>query len=113
MTNEIPLTVEDAAAALRQGDLSSVELTEACLARADALDPVLGTYLLRFDETALAAAATADDELAAGIDRGPLHGIPVGMKDILAMPEGPDHGAEPGARPGVGRGQGGPGGHAG
>jgi aspartyl-tRNA(Asn)/glutamyl-tRNA(Gln) amidotransferase subunit A len=89
VTYEIPLTVEDAAAALRQGVLSSVELTSACLARADALDPVLGTYLLRFDEHALAAAATADQELAAGVDRGPLHGIPVGMKDILAMPEGP------------------------
>ena len=86
---EIPLTVEAAADALRGGALSSVELTTACFARADALDPELGTYLARFDDTALAAAAVADEELAAGIDRGPLHGIPVGMKDILAMPEGP------------------------
>jgi aspartyl-tRNA(Asn)/glutamyl-tRNA(Gln) amidotransferase subunit A len=86
---EIPLTVQDAAAALRAGELTSVELTTACLARADALDPELGTYLARFDEAALVAAAIADDQLAAGIDHGPLQGIPVGMKDILAMPEGP------------------------
>ncbi len=89
---EIPLSVRDAAAAMRAGDLTSVELTEACLARADALDAELGSYLLRFDEAALATAATADVELAAGIDHGPMQGIPIGMKDILAMSEGPTTG---------------------
>jgi aspartyl-tRNA(Asn)/glutamyl-tRNA(Gln) amidotransferase subunit A len=87
--NEVPLSVERAGASLRAGDLTSVELTEACLSRADAIDAQVGSYLVRFDDAALAAAATADAELAAGVDRGPLHGIPVGMKDILAMPEGP------------------------
>src|SRR5690349_12603695 len=86
---EIPLTVEAAAAALRTGELTSGALTAACLARADALDPDLGTYLARFDDAALAAAAAADADLSAGVDRGPMQGIPVGMKDILAMPEGP------------------------
>jgi len=85
----IPLTVKDAAARLRAGELSSVELTRAVLARADRLDGRLGTYLARFDERALAAAAAADAELAAGIDRGPLHGVPVAVKDILAAREGP------------------------
>jgi aspartyl-tRNA(Asn)/glutamyl-tRNA(Gln) amidotransferase subunit A len=85
----IPLTVQDAAAGLRAGDLSSVELTRAMLARADRLDGRLGTYLARFDERALAAAAAADAELAAGVDRGPLHGVPVAVKDILAAREGP------------------------
>jgi aspartyl-tRNA(Asn)/glutamyl-tRNA(Gln) amidotransferase subunit A len=59
------------------------------LARADAVDAVLGTYLARFDEQALASAARADRELAEGVDRGPLHGIPIGIKDILAVAEGP------------------------
>jgi len=86
---EIPLSVWEAAAALRSGDLTSVELTAACLARADAYDAELGTYLARFDDAALAAAAAADADLSAGVDRGPMQGIPVGMKDILAMPEGP------------------------
>jgi aspartyl-tRNA(Asn)/glutamyl-tRNA(Gln) amidotransferase subunit A len=86
---DIPLSVKDASERLRSGALSSVELTQAVLARADELDPQLGTYLARFDEAALASAATADAELAAGLDRGPFHGIPVGVKDILAASEGP------------------------
>ena len=87
--NEIPLTIADAAASLRSGALSSVELTSICLDRADVLDAKLGTYLERFDEAAMAAAARADAEFAAGIDRGPMQGIPVGVKDIVASAEGP------------------------
>jgi Asp-tRNA(Asn)/Glu-tRNA(Gln) amidotransferase A subunit family amidase len=89
VTTDRPLTVTDAAARLRRGELTSVELTRQCLAAADRLDGELGTYLARFDDVALEAAARADAELAAGQDRGPLHGIPVGVKDILAMAEGP------------------------
>ncbi|MCC6435266.1 MAG: amidase [Acidimicrobiales bacterium] len=85
---EVPLTIADAAAALRAGELTSVALTEACYAMADRLDAELGTYITRYDETALAAAAVADEELAAGIDKGPLHGIPIGIKDIIACREG-------------------------
>ena len=86
---ERPLTVTEAAARLRAGEITSVELTRRCIDAADRLDGDLGTYIVRFDDEALAAAARADAELAAGTDRGPLHGIPVGMKDILAMAEGP------------------------
>ncbi len=85
---DIPLTVEAAATALRNGTLSSVELTRAVLTRADGIDPELGCFLTRFDDTALAAADAADVALAAGDDRGPLHGIPIGVKDILAAVEG-------------------------
>ena len=53
---EIPLTVTDAAEALRAGSVTSVELTTEMLARADALDAKTGTYLTRFDEYALATA---------------------------------------------------------
>ncbi|MBF8193451.1 amidase [Nonomuraea sp. K274] len=84
-----PVTLTDAAAALRAGDVTSVALTEHAIAQADRLDGELGTYLARFDETALAAAGKADEELAAGVDRGPLHGIPFGVKDIIAVAEGP------------------------
>jgi aspartyl-tRNA(Asn)/glutamyl-tRNA(Gln) amidotransferase subunit A len=86
---ELPLSVQEAAARIRSGTLSSFELTTAVLERADAIDPQLGAYLARFDETALAAAKRADNELANGVDRGPFHGIPVGVKDILAAAEGP------------------------
>ncbi|HZP29783.1 MAG TPA: amidase [Acidimicrobiia bacterium] len=88
-TTDIPLTLHEAARALRAGELTSVELTAACIARADALDDQLGCYLARFDEEALAAAAAADERLAAGRDDGPLQGIPIGVKDILATTEGP------------------------
>ena len=86
---EIPLTITDAGRALRDGSLTSVGLTEALLAAADRLDATLGTWLARFDDQALARAAEADAELAAGRDRGPLHGIPLAVKDILATDEGP------------------------
>lgn len=87
--SDIPLSIAEAGAALRSGQLSSAELTTAVMARADELDPVLGVYLARFDEQAMDAARQADDELRKGFDRGPLHGIPLGIKDILATAEGP------------------------
>jgi aspartyl-tRNA(Asn)/glutamyl-tRNA(Gln) amidotransferase subunit A len=86
---DIPLTVTEAAGALRDGTTTSVELTRAALEQADRFDDELGVYMARFDEYALERAAEADRELAAGHDRGPLHGIPFGVKDIIAMAEGP------------------------
>jgi aspartyl-tRNA(Asn)/glutamyl-tRNA(Gln) amidotransferase subunit A len=86
---EIPMTVVEAAAKLRSGELTSVELTQAVQARADALDPQLGTYVTRLDDQALASAAAADADFAAGLDRGLFQGIPIGIKDILATAEGP------------------------
>ncbi|MFC5831823.1 amidase [Nonomuraea insulae] len=83
------LTLTDAAAALRSGEVTSVALTEQAIAQADRLDGELGTYLARFDDSALASARRADEELAAGVDKGPLHGIPFGVKDIIAAAEGP------------------------
>jgi aspartyl-tRNA(Asn)/glutamyl-tRNA(Gln) amidotransferase subunit A len=86
---QVPLTIKDAARALRAGEITSAELTRALLARADKLDPVLGCYITRMDEQALAAAAQADADFAAGVDKGPLQGIPVGLKDILATDDAP------------------------
>ncbi|HEX5195308.1 MAG TPA: amidase [Solirubrobacteraceae bacterium] len=87
-----PLTITSAASALRAGSVSSVELVADAFARADRLDEPLGVYIARFDETALDAARTADRERAAGVDRGPLHGIPIGVKDLIATREGPTTG---------------------
>jgi aspartyl-tRNA(Asn)/glutamyl-tRNA(Gln) amidotransferase subunit A len=86
---DFPRTLTEAAGTLRTGALTSVALTTTMLARGERLDPVLVTYLARFDEQAIASATLADAELASGIDRGPLHGIPVAVKDILAAQEGP------------------------
>ena len=85
----VPLTIEEAATALRDGRVTSAQLTAAVLARADRHDSWVGSFLARFDETALARAEQADKELGAGIDLGLLHGIPIGVKDILAAQEGP------------------------
>lgn len=86
---DFPRTIQEAAAALRAKEVSSVELVTAGYDRADKLDAAVGTYLARFDDSALAAAKVADEELATGIDRGPLHGIPLGIKDIISTAEGP------------------------
>ncbi|MEV0322527.1 amidase [Streptomyces sp. NPDC050658] len=83
------LTVTEAAQALRDGTVTSVGLAEAAAAAAERLDRSLGVYVTRFDEQALAAARRADEELARGTDRGPLHGIPLGVKDTIAVAEGP------------------------
>jgi aspartyl-tRNA(Asn)/glutamyl-tRNA(Gln) amidotransferase subunit A len=86
---DLPLTITEAAAALRAGELSSVELTQTMFGRADRLDATLGVYLKRMDESALKEAAQADADFAAGIDRGPLQGIPLGIKDIIATDNAP------------------------
>jgi aspartyl-tRNA(Asn)/glutamyl-tRNA(Gln) amidotransferase subunit A len=86
------LTIEGAGRRLRAGETSSEELVRAGYAAADSCDEDLGIYLTRFDTSAIDAARTADRELRAGVDRGPLHGIPIGIKDVIATVEGPTTG---------------------
>src|SRR6186997_776160 len=81
---ELPLTIVEAAEWLRSGKITSVALTEAQLARAHATQDTLAAFITLMDESALAAAAQADADFAAGIDKGPLQGIPLGVKDIIA-----------------------------
>ena len=71
---------------LRAGKVSSTELTKLSLARLAKYDPVLSCAVTVTSELALAQAKRADEELAAGRDRGPLHGIPWGAKDLVAVP---------------------------
>jgi len=77
------MNILEAGAALRAGSVSARELTAHCLNRIDAGNGVLNAFLTVTRENALAGAETADKELAAGIDRGPLHGIPVALKDVF------------------------------
>jgi aspartyl-tRNA(Asn)/glutamyl-tRNA(Gln) amidotransferase subunit A len=86
MTNY--LTITDAAAALRSGEVTSVELVSDAIAVADAADEHLGVFLNRFVDESLAAARVADEQRAAGAELGPLHGIPLGIKDIITTSEG-------------------------
>jgi len=76
------LSLADASRAVAAGTLSPVALTEAYLERIAALDGELHSFLLTLPDSALAAARDADAEIRAGRRRGPLHGIPIGLKDI-------------------------------
>jgi aspartyl-tRNA(Asn)/glutamyl-tRNA(Gln) amidotransferase subunit A len=69
---------------IQRGELTSLALTEACLARIDALDPTLRAFVTVMRDAARAQAARADLETRAGKTRGPLHGVPWGAKDLLA-----------------------------
>ena len=84
MTGLEDLTIAEAAGRIEARELSPVELTRACLDRIDRLDPELKTFVTLTRDRALADAARAEADLAAGRYRGPLHGIPVSIKDSLA-----------------------------
>ncbi len=86
---DIPLTIKDAGAALRAGQVTSVQLTEALLDKIRALNPTLGAFITVTEDAARAAAADADAKFAAGIDVGPLQGIPFAAKDIIATKDAP------------------------
>jgi aspartyl-tRNA(Asn)/glutamyl-tRNA(Gln) amidotransferase subunit A len=74
-----------AAARLRAKEVSPVELTEQALARIAERDPLLNAFQLVLADEARAMAREAEHEILAGQYRGPLHGIPVAVKDLLAM----------------------------
>lgn len=82
MTDAVP-TLAEASRLIATGALSPVELTRAALARAEALEPRLHAFITLLPERALAAARNAEAELARGERRGPLHGIPYALKDII------------------------------
>jgi aspartyl-tRNA(Asn)/glutamyl-tRNA(Gln) amidotransferase subunit A len=77
------LTVTDAAQAIATRKLSPVELMTALLDRIGRLDPKLNAFIRLDGEAAMDAAKAAEAEIAAGRPRGPLHGVPVGIKDII------------------------------
>jgi aspartyl-tRNA(Asn)/glutamyl-tRNA(Gln) amidotransferase subunit A len=76
------LSAAEAGRAIAAGSLSPVALAEAYLDRIAALDGELHSYVLVLRDEALAAARAADGEIRAGRSRGPLHGVPIGLKDI-------------------------------
>lgn len=76
-------TLSQAAAAIRAGETSAVELTRLSLARIELVDGLLNAFITVTADEALEQARQADRELAGGTDRGPLHGIPVAIKDLI------------------------------
>src|SRR3712207_8395105 len=77
------LSIQQLAPLLRDRKISPVELTDAHLARIDRLDPTLNTYICVMTDEARADARHAEAEITQGRYRGPLHGVPIGLKDLL------------------------------
>src|SRR5947207_2496005 len=77
------LTLAEASARIRAGSVSAIDLVNACLARIDTFNPKINAFITVTRDTALAQAKVLDAEQRAGRLRGPLHGIPIALKDNI------------------------------
>jgi len=77
------LTIQKAARRMRAGELTAVKLVESCLERIHTGDATIRAWVEVYEKTALEEARRCDQEARQGHWRGPLHGIPVGIKDII------------------------------
>src|ERR1700758_3901185 len=76
-------SISDLAQCLRRREISPVEITKECLRRIEKLNPVLNAFITVTAESALVESHTAEEEILRGRWRGPLHGIPVALKDMI------------------------------
>jgi aspartyl-tRNA(Asn)/glutamyl-tRNA(Gln) amidotransferase subunit A len=79
----IPTTIVDVAPLIHAQEVSPLELTRTCLERIGKLNPVLNAFITVTADSALAQARAAEIEIASGKWRGPLHGIPIAIKDLI------------------------------
>jgi len=77
------MTIEEFARKLRAREVTALEITNLCLQRIDELQPSLNAFIRVMADEARREAEAADRELASGRDRGPLHGVPIALKDII------------------------------
>lgn len=82
---KLPETIADAGRQFRDGSLSSLQLTQAYLSCIERFEPKLNAFISLLKDQAFESAQQRDQELSSGRDRGPLHGIPVVVKDIYDM----------------------------
>ncbi|MDP9457327.1 MAG: amidase family protein, partial [Actinomycetota bacterium] len=80
----LPGTVADLARALKEGRVSPVEVTQAILGRIAARDGVLNSFVTVASGRAMEAARRAEEEIRTGRYKGPLHGVPVALKDLIS-----------------------------
>ncbi|MBH17738.1 MAG: hypothetical protein CL488_05945 [Acidobacteria bacterium] len=86
MTSELCLrTIAELAPQVKKGAISALELTDACLEQITKREADLNAFIAVDRDGARATANRADDEIAAGQYRGPLHGIPISVKDMVAV----------------------------
>lgn len=91
MTDIHYLTIIELSKKLKARELSSVEVTRHMLARIEALDGALRSYVTSMADVAIAQAEQADADIGRGGWRGPLHGVPFGLKDLCATKDAPTH----------------------
>jgi aspartyl-tRNA(Asn)/glutamyl-tRNA(Gln) amidotransferase subunit A len=77
------ITISEAASLLSARDVSPVDLTQACLERIERIDPALNAFITVTRDLALQQARVAEREISNGRYRGPLHGIPIALKDLI------------------------------
>ena len=83
-TELLELTISELAARIESREVSPVEVTQAALAQADRLQPTLNSFITILHERAMSDARESKAALARGEYRGPLHGVPIGIKDNIA-----------------------------
>jgi aspartyl-tRNA(Asn)/glutamyl-tRNA(Gln) amidotransferase subunit A len=81
--DQVQPTIQQLSQRIRSRSVSPVELTRDCLARIEKLNPVLKAFITVLADSALDRARRAEQEIQSGNYRGPLHGIPIGLKDII------------------------------
>ena len=77
-------SIKELSERIKNGDLSSIDLVEACLKAIHKFNPTLNSFLSIISERAYKDAETSEKEIRQGIDRGPLQGIPFSIKDIIS-----------------------------
>ncbi len=82
MTDLTSLSLRDVAAQIKSGEVSPVEVTQACLERAEATQGALNAFSRIMPDSAMEEAKAAETEIAAGNWKGELHGVPVGIKEL-------------------------------
>src|ERR1700676_113316 len=76
-------TISELGQRLHRREVSPVEITQECLRRIERLNPALNAFITVMGESALADARRAEAEMVRGEWRGPLHGVPVALKDLI------------------------------
>jgi aspartyl-tRNA(Asn)/glutamyl-tRNA(Gln) amidotransferase subunit A len=77
--------IADVAPSIQSGEISPVEVVSAALQQIERFDPLLHSFITVFADQAMADARAAEQEIAGGVYRSPLHGIPIAVKDALAV----------------------------
>ena len=80
------LTIAEFGRLWRRGEMTARDLVERCLTQIDRDQPRLNAFILVMADEARRQAEDADRERAAGLDRGPLHGVPISLKDLIRRP---------------------------